>query len=309
MSTTRKNIDWAAYEKGLRQRGSITFWFSEDAIAQWHPDPGGKRGGQTVYSDVAIETSMTVRTVFGQALRQTEGMLTSLIELMGLTIKAPDHSTISRRSGELQPGAYAPTSGGPLTIAVDSTGLKIYGAGEWHVTKHGGGRRRTWCKLHLAVDEATGQIVAHTLTTNDVHDQSEAPNPLDQSVETLLGDGAYDTRGVYVAVLNHGNGENTEVIVPPRKDAVKSSPPDPAMSQRDRHIDMIAKYGRPDWEVNTEYNRRLLAENAMGRLKRIVGPQLRGRRIDTQIAEAAIGVKVLNRMSELGTPRQLPVNT
>ena len=99
MSATLTKIDWAKYEKGLRQRGSITFWFSEDVIEQWHPKTGGKRGGQTLYSDIAIETSMTVRAVFGQALRQTEGLLTSLIELMGLSIKAPDHSTVSRRLG------------------------------------------------------------------------------------------------------------------------------------------------------------------------------------------------------------------
>jgi hypothetical protein len=309
MSKPRRKIDWSKYEAGLRQRGSVTFWFSEEAIAQWHPETGGKRGGQAVYSDIAIETSLAIRLVFDQALRQTEGMLTSLISVMELPIKAPDHSTLSRRGGVVSP-ISVPRSGGPLTIAVDSTGLKIYGAGEWNESKHGGGKRRKWHKLHLAIDESTCDIVANSLTTNDVHDQSEAPNLLekiDGQISTFLGDGAYDTRGVYDAVADHGY-DAASVIVPPRKDAVKSSPPDPAMSQRDQHIDMITKHEQPYWEIHMGYSRRLIAENAIGRFKHIIGPQLRARRFDNQVNEAAIGVKVLNRMSQLGTPRQLVVS-
>ena len=254
MSTTCKKIDWAKYEKGLRQRGRITFWFSEDAIEQWHPKTGGKRGGQTLYSDIAIETSLTLRAVFGQALRQTEGLTTSLIALMGLDITAPDHTTLSRR-GRTIVIAPLPPSGGPLTIAVDSTGLKIYGAGEWSESKHGGGKRRKWMKLHLGVDEATGDIVAETLTTNDVGDPSEAPvllAQIDTPIDTFLGDGAYDTQGVYDAVAEH-SGDTGEVIVPPRKNAVVSTSIVGEQSQRDRHVITIDRFGRPSWEVQVGY--------------------------------------------------------
>lgn len=308
MPKTRRKIDWSQYEQGLRQRGSITFWFSEDVIDQWHPETGGKRGGQSHYSDVAIETSLTIRTVFGQALRQTEGLVTSLIALMGLDIKAPDHTTLSRRGRTI---VVAPLlrSGGPLTIAVDSTGLKIYGAGEWNESKHGGGKRRKWMKLHLGVDEATGDIVAETLTTNDVGDPSEAPVLLSQigtPIDTFLGDGAYDTQGVYDAVAEQ-SGDTGRVIVPPRKNAVVSTPIVGEQSQRDRHIITIDRFGRPLWEVREGYARRLIAENAMGRFKRIIGPQLRSRHVGNQTNEATIGVKVLNRMTRLGTPRSCAI--
>jgi hypothetical protein len=308
MSKTRRKIDWSKYEQGLRQRGSITFWFSEDVVDQWHPKTGGTRGGQSHYSDVAIETSLTVRTVFGQALRQTEGLMTSLIKLMDLDIKAPDHTTLSRR-GRTIVVTPLPRSGGPLTIAVDSTGLRIYGAGEWSESRHGGGKRRKWMKLHLAVDEATGDIVAETLTTNDVGDPSEVPvllSQLDTPIDTFLGDGAYDTQGVYDAVAEQSGGTG-QVIVPPRKNAVASASNEGEKSQRDRHIITIDRFGRPLWEIQVGYARRLIAENAMGRFKRTIGPQLRGRHVGNQINEAAIGVKVLNRMTRLGTPRQFAI--
>src|SRR5689334_1703803 len=163
-----KVTNWSAYEAGLRQRGSLTIWFSEEAVAAWRAAPRTTPGGQARYSDLAIETSLILRTVFHQPLRQTEGLVSSLLELMGLDLPVPDHSTLSRRARTL---AVAPqAASGPVYLLVDSTGVKLSGPGEWLVEKHGTKRRRAWRKLHLAVDAKTGTIVTSTLTGKEVDD-------------------------------------------------------------------------------------------------------------------------------------------
>ena len=156
----------AAYEAGLRRRGSLTLWVSEDVIADWRAAPRTTPGGQARYSDVAIEAAVMVRLVFHQPLRQTEGLLGSLLDLMGLDLPVPDHTTISRRAARLALVLPTTLPAGPVTLVIDSTGLKVYGAGEWHRDKHGVRGPRTWRKLHLAVDAASNTIVAATLTTN-----------------------------------------------------------------------------------------------------------------------------------------------
>src|SRR3954451_4542602 len=186
--------NWAACEAGLRRRGSLTLWVSEDVIAGWRAAPRTTPGGQARYSDVAIETAVMVRLVFHQPLRQTEGLLRSLLDLMGVDLPVPDHTTISRRAARLTPVLRTVLPDGPVTLVIDSTGLKVYGAGEWHRDKHGARERRTWRKLHLAVDAATNTIVAATLTTSSEGDVSQVGPLLDQTtgqIDTIMADGAY----------------------------------------------------------------------------------------------------------------------
>src|SRR5689334_19543850 len=148
--------NWAAYEAGLRWRGNLTLWVSEEAIVGWRAVPRTTPGGQARYPDVAIETAVMVRLVFHQPLRQTEGLLGSLLDLMDLDLPVPDHTTISRRAAGLAPAVLpAALPAGPVTLVIDSTGLKVYGVGEWHRDKHGVGGPRTWRKLHVAVDAAS----------------------------------------------------------------------------------------------------------------------------------------------------------
>src|ERR1700749_4512907 len=181
-----KVTNWPAYEAGLRQRGSLTVWFTDDAIAAWAAEPGTTRGGQAWYSALAILTALTLRAVFRLAYRQAEGLIGSVISLLGLTLPVPDHTTLSRRSAGLavprpQPiGRDADSHAQPLHLLVDSTGLKLCGAGEWLVEKHGASRRRSWRKLHIGVDADTGRIVAAALTTHDVDDGSQVAPLLDQ---------------------------------------------------------------------------------------------------------------------------------
>ena len=176
--------NWPAYDASLRQRGSLTVWFTDEAIAGWAADVRATRGGQPCYSPLAILTALTLRAVFRLAYRQAEGLLGSIVSLLGLPLRVPDHTTLSRRAATLdvpRPGnAGAGAESEPMHLLVDSTGLKLCGKGEWLLEKHGTATRRSWRMLHLGVDARTGRIVAATLTAKDMDDASQAGPLLDQ---------------------------------------------------------------------------------------------------------------------------------
>jgi len=294
--------NWPEYEAGLRRRGSMTLWIEDAALECWQTcGPGG----QARYTDAAIQTSLMVRAAFKLPLRQTEGLMTSVLTLMDLTISVPDHTTVSRRAVTLpviQPASVPP---GPLHVLIDSTGLQVYGAGQWLEAKHGAKSRRTWRKLHLAVDAASGMIVAQTLTDQDTDDPSQVGPLLDQiddPIARVTADGAYDGVPTYQTIAAHGDG--IDVVIPPRSTAVASGEPGP-LSQRDRHLEMITEQGRLAWQAATDYGRRSSVETTMGRYKALIGPRLRARGFAAQQAEAAIGVTVLNRMLLTGRPKSV----
>jgi hypothetical protein len=292
--------NWPEYDAALVRRGSLTVWFTEEAVAAWHAPATGERGGQPVYSAIAIETGVALRVVFHQPLRQTEGPLRSIAEVLRVDIGIPDHTTLSRRGGGLTILPTRLDGGEPLHLLVDSTGLKIYGEGEWLDQKHGIRARRRWRKLHLGVDAATHEIVASELTPDDVGDVAELPELLDQidaDVASLTVDGAYDGETVYDTVAERCPG--AAIIIPPRATAV---PSDTTATQRDRHIAELEKHGRMGWQRRSGYNRRSLVETAMYRYKTIVGGRLDARTLPNQRTEAKIGCTVLNRMTELGMP-------
>src|SRR3954467_5086192 len=296
---TFKVTNWSAYEAGLRRRGSLTLWVSDEAIAAWRAAPRKTPGGQARYSETAIETALMVRLVFHQPLRQTEGLLGSLLHLMGVDLPVPDHTTISRRAARLTPALRTALPDGPVTVVIDSTGLKVYGAGEWH--QHGVRGRRSWRKLHLAVDAVTNTIVAATLTTSGEGDASQVGPLLDQTtgpIDTVMADGAYDGEPTYRTVA--GRDSAATVVIPPRSTAVPGPGADP--TQRDRHIQSLADKGRLGWQRDTDYGKRSKAETAMVRYKRILGDYLHARKLPGQQAEAAIGVAILNRMMDAGRP-------
>src|SRR3954451_19047259 len=201
---TRKIQNWREYDASLRQRGSLTVWFSDEAIEGWRAAPRTTPGGQPWYSPMAILTALTLRAVFRLALRQTEGVIGSIIPLLGLALAVPDHTTLCRRAETLEvPRPRPRKEGEAVHLLVDSTGLKLCGAGEWLLEKHGTRTRRSWRKLHIGMDAETGQSVAAALTTNDVDDSSQVRALLDQvdgPVASFTGDGAYDQEGVAAAV-------------------------------------------------------------------------------------------------------------
>ena len=195
----RRITNWAEYDAALRQRGSLTVWFTEAAIAAWHAEPRTTPGGQPHYSDLAITTALTLKAVFRLALRQTEGLIGSVIRLLGLDLSVPDHTTLSRRAETLEVPRPRPGSDAePVHLLVDSTGLKLCGPGEWLIEKHGTRRRRAWSKLHIGMDADTGRIVASELTPHDVDDGAQVGPLLDQvagPLASFTGDGAYDRTG------------------------------------------------------------------------------------------------------------------
>jgi hypothetical protein len=285
----------------------LTVWFTAAAVAAWHAEPRTTPGGQPHYSALAITTALTLKAVFRLALRQTEGLIGSIIRLLGLALSVPDHTTLSRRAETLE--VPRPRSGTePAHLLVDSTGLKLCGAGEWLREKHGTRTRRSWRKLHLGRDADTGQIVAATLTTNDVDDGSQVGPLLDQvagPVASFTGDGAYDQEGVYASVAERY--PEAAIIVPPRSTAVPSETTETAPTQRDRHLQLIAEKGRMGWQKASGYNRRARAEATIGRFKRVIGDGLRSRTDERRATEMDVAVQVLNRMLELGRPESVRI--
>jgi transposase len=301
----RYRIDnWREYDAALRERGSLTVWVTAAAIAAWAPAKSGRRGRPHVYSDLAVETGLMLRLAFGRPWRQTEGLLGSIMRLLDLTLPVPDHTTFSRRSADLSvASALKAAASGPVNVVIDSTGLKVFGAGEWQIEKHGGNGRRTWRKLHLAVDPASGEILASELTTTEEGDASLVGPLLDQissPIASATADGAYDGDPVYRAVAERA--PNADVIIPPRSTAVPSDTAETAPTQRDRHLRMIQEHGRLSWQKAVGYGRRSLGEVAMMRDKMLIGRCLHARTLPMQKTEAAAGCKVINIMTHLGMP-------
>ncbi len=242
--------------------------------------------------------------MFRLALRQTEGLIGSIIGLLGLELRVPDHSTLSRRARTLEvPRPQPRRDGEPMHLLVDSTGLRLCGAGEWLLEKHGTKTRRSWRKLHIGMDAETGQIVAASLTAKEVDDDAEVGPLLDQitgAVASFTGDGGYDQDRVYADVAEHS--PRAAVVVPPRATAVPSDTAATAPTQRDRHLQHIAGHGRMAWQKASGYTMRARAEAAIGRFKQVIGDGLRSRTDERRATEVDVAVHALNRMSEFGRP-------
>jgi hypothetical protein len=282
-------------------------WFTDDAIEGWRAAPRTTRGGQPSYSDLAIATALTLRALFHLALRQTEGLIASILQLLGLDLAVPDYSTLSRRAETLE--VLRPRSGqAPLHLLVDSTGLKLCGPGEWLTEKHGTRRRRSWRKLHLATDADTGRIVASVLTGHDADDGGQV-GPLlervDGPVASLTADGTYDRAAVHAEIT--ARHPEAEIIVPTRSTAVPGASAETAPTARDRHLRTIAERGRMGWQRASGYNWRALVEADVSRWKRVIGDGLRSQTDGRQATEVAIAAEVLNRMLDLGRPEYVRI--
>ncbi|MBI1741466.1 IS5 family transposase [Candidatus Acetothermia bacterium] len=297
--------NWADYDRALVQRGSLTVWIDDQAQNRWAYDGPSQRGAQFSYSDLAIETMLTVREVFHLTNRQTEGLVRSLFKLLDLRRDVPDHTTLSRRARTLEV-RWPKQARGPLHLVLDSSGLKVYGEGEWKVRQHGWVKRRTWRKMHLSVDAQSGEIQAALLTEAGVHD-AQAVEPLLEQVKSpmasVCADGAYDRTNVYRAV--QARAPTTRIVIPPRRDAKiqqhgnAHGPPLP----RDENLRAIRREGRAQWKHQSGYHRRSLAKTAVFRLKTIFGDRLSARRKETQVSQFTIRCRALNRMTHLGMPQ------
>lgn len=296
--------NWREYNRALVARGSITLWIDEAVISGW----GAAGGKGWRYSDMAILCALSQRAVFGLTLRQTQGFLHDLTRLIGLEITVPHYSTFSRRAATLMVPQLARRSGGPVHLAIDATGLKVYGEGEWKVRMHGPDKRRVWRKLHLAVDTRTGVLHAHALTASEVHDGAELDGLLartDAPIAAVCADKAYDSFDCHAAIL----ARDAQPVIPPRKGAAIRPPPGrkDVPPTRGAAVARIAEVGPDAWKAETGYHRRSLAETAMLRYKTLIGPSLRSRTFDRQKAEAAVGVRCINRFTALGMPASIRI--
>ena len=301
--------NWAVYNESLVQRGSLTVWLSQEAIDGWRYDGPSQRGAQFLYSDQAIETALTLRKLFGLALRQTEGFVQSLLSMLDLDLSAPNYSTLSRRHPGLQVDLPVKPTNKPRHLVADSTGLKLYGEGEWQVRQQGWTQRRTWRKLHLGFDAHTGEVVAQTLTAAGTDDASQVRPMLEQTpgeIGRFYGDGAYDRWKVHrlLAYPPKPRAAPIEAVIPPPRNATQR-----IAKRRYRHIEArnervqsILHMGRKRWKRHRGYHKRSLAETGMARYKRILGPQLAARTWEGQQTEVRIGCSILNRMIHLGKP-------
>ena len=300
--------NWPEYNRSLVCRGSLTFWIDEQAISGWQEESSvGIRGRPRIYSDTAIECALVVKSVFHLSLRATQGFLESVVRLMGveLQLPVPDYSTVSRRQAELEVGLGLVRSTQPRHVVIDTTGLKVYGAGEWYVRKYGmgRGRRRIWRKLHLGVDETTKEIVVVDLTLSNLHDGRHLPELLERTlgeISQVSADKAYDSSRCYEAILDR----QAKPTIPPRRRARLSQSPDPPPSRaaRDDVLRRIKAEGRYVWRTVSGATRQSLAENAVSRFKSLVGVKLSARSFDNQQVEALVKCQILNRMVSLGLP-------
>ena len=256
---TYKTRNWPAYNEALKRRGSLTIWFDTDTT--WDAAPTGRRGRQQTYSDAAIQVCLSMKVLFGMALRQTTGFVESLLKLIGLDWAVPDFSTLSRRQKTLAVNIPYRGSKGALPLLIDSTGIKVEGEGEWNARKHGGPKRRVWRKIHLGIDEQTLEIRAVEFTSSGIGDAPMLPGLLDQippeqEIGSVTADGAYDPRKCHDAIADRG----AAAVIPPRKNAKPWKPNTPGARARNEALRASKYLGRALWRNWSGYHRRSRVE-------------------------------------------------
>jgi hypothetical protein len=297
--------NWKQYNESLVRRGDITLWFSEDVITAWeHANQAVKVGRPFTYSDTAIECLLALRELFQLPYRQTEGLGRSLVKLMEVEVAIPDFTSLAKRAAKLGVSLELTPTEGPIDIVIDSTGLKVFGAGEWRSDAYRHPKRRTWRKLHLSINAASQEIVAELLTSKKCDDADMVPPILAQiesPVAKMYGDGAYDKWKCY-DVLER---EAIMPVIPPRRRATIKKHGNCAGKPlpRDEAIRGIRRLGRRRWKEDVGYHRRSLVETSIYRLKRSFGSRLKNKRFENQQTEARLRCKLLNRFTQLGMPQ------
>ena len=297
--------NWREFDQGLVRRGDIRFWIEDEAIDAWIAPYRTTPGGQRKFSNFAIETTLTLGAVFGLPLRQTEGFVRSLMELMGHDLPVPDHTTLARRRRTVAVDMRAPGRQAPVDLVLDSTGLKFYGPGEWARQKHGE-TRRSWRKLHVAVDAGTGEILAHELTNDDTSDAAMVTPLMEAAggrIRRVLADGAYDGQPTYDAIRDASPPKSIpKIVINPRNTSIPEKGSAHGGSEREIHAARIAEVGQIAWQKETAYGLRSLGETAIGRVKSKIGGKLTARTFGAQKSEIRIQIAIANRAIRAAKP-------
>ena len=302
-----KITNWNKYNKTLVNRGNITLWFSENSIKNWFFNGKRKKGAPKIYSDLAIKTILVIRSIFCLPLRNTQGFIESIVSLMKLKLSVPDYTTICRRQKtlckQIDKIMKKVTKNEPLNIIIDSTGLKVFGEGEWKVRRHGYTKHRMWRKLHLTID-LKGNIISQILTTNSITDSTAGKEIIDNlpyKINSILADAGYDRKPMYEACKN----KNCKAIIRPqnkariRKEAV--------FDDRNKTVKEIKRTSSQRWRLTSGYSKRALVENTVFRYKITFGDKPQSRSLENQRTEAAIKCSILNKFYELGKPNSIMI--
>jgi len=299
--------NWSQYNTSLVNRGNITFWLSQDAIDGWLSTAIKGRGHPEVYSEAAILTSLILKFVYHLTYRATQGFLQGLLRMMGLPLPVPCYTQMCRRGAKNSILKQKISRKLPTDIVIDSTGLKVYGEGEWKVKKHGQGKRRTWRKIHLALCPDSHEIIAMELTGGNEADCKILPRlikTIPRTTKRIYADGAYDAERCYRAIWERG----IEAIIPPKRGGkyARGAPP----WKGGRNAGVLELYGlggdeegKKLWKKLKGYHKRSLAETGMYRLKKMLGEGLTSRKRANQETEVRVKVEILNKMTRLGMPK------
>ncbi len=308
-----KVTNWSEYNKSLKQRGSLEIWISDDIEETWYEQDriNDGTGNPRKYTDTAVKLAYQLKLCFKQPLRQAEAFVNSLFSMRGLSIRCPDYTTLSRRCSlldlkikEKKLNRKKHNEEDEDILALDSTGLKQYGKEEWHQEKHGVNPKRTWRKVHVAVDE-NNMIRAILLTDKSTHDAEVVPELLeqiDEPADRYIGDGAYDTKTVYDTIAKHN--KKAKIVIPPRDNAVADEDWHP---ERNKSLDIIKERCRGAWCKMRKYGFQNYAELAILRYKKIIGNRMYSKELSRQKNEAIIAASILNKFTQMGMPTSVRV--
>lgn len=300
--------NWRDYNKALVARGSLTIWLDEKSLAEWHRGKRtGKRGRPFYYGDLAIECSLTIRTLFRLPLRAIQGLMCSLIAMLKASVDVPNYTTLCRRQSKLDVKLpYKVTE--PLHLVVDSSGMKLYGEGEWKVKIHGKSKRRTWRKIHIGVDTRTHNVIVAKVTTGHVHDAPVFSDLIDQlptdvNINQVSGDGAYDSYQCYKKTLAIKAKPN----FPPKANSKLKYPQDAISRHRNYTFMSTHCRGKEWWAKKTNYHQRSPVETAFFRLKKLFGDHVSSYKFTNQVNELLLRCRTLNLINQLGMPDSYPI--
>lgn len=301
---TYKVKNWSEYNRALKERGKVFFHIITEVKDCWQSQKTGGVGCPQKYSDRMIEAILTIGQIFHLPLRAAVGTFGEIIDAAGIFMDVPAFSTLCKRSKTLTIEFRVRNPRENLHIVADSSGIKVYGEGEWKVRQHGYDKRRTWVKIHCALDEATGDVVAARVTNKDTHDCAVLPellNDIPTAIDRVSLDGAYDTRDCYHAIETV---HKATPVIPPHKNArirLHKNNHRPPLT-RDTYIRRIREVGRATWKRETNYHRRSLAENGFFRYKTLFPPRIHNKLLETQTTTLFLRLKIMNRYTKLGMP-------
>ncbi len=300
----RKIINWKQYNQALINRGSVTFWLCDDTCSNWlNSCHQGGRGRTYTFSDKAIQAALAIKGIFNLSLRATQGFIDSIFDLMGAKFRSHGYTCISKLAQTVDVSYRLPAKGEAVHLAIDSTGLKVFGEGEWKTKKHGAEKRRTWRKLHLAVDTDNHHIVSAVVSLVSIGDAEVLPTllrPLRRKISSISADGAYDSKQCYSEVLN----KKAKPLIPPRSNAAFWEDGHP----RNDAVKRLKNGEMKEWKAESGYHNRSLSETAMFRYKQLINGKLSLRNYNAQVGEALAGVWALNKICGLGMPERKAIN-